>query len=144
MAGKVFVVYASRTGNTRKVAEAVARAVDGVLVDARKEPLPKVGPEDVVFVGSGVYFGRPARGLLRALKAWDVPRGLKVALFGTYGGRPAHLEVLEDVLREKGAQVVGRFSCRGRDWFLLGLLGRGRPSEEDLKRAQEFAKRVIG
>jgi len=144
MAGKVYVVYASLTGNTRKVAQAMAEAVGATLVDVRKDPLPKVEPGDVIFVGDGVYGGRPSRALRRALRAWTLPRGVKAAVFGTYGGRPSQLPILERILAEKGAQVVDRFSCLGRDWFLLGLVGRGRPSAEDLKAAQAFARRVVG
>lgn len=144
MAGKVYVVYASLTGNTRKVAQAMAEAVGATLVDVRKDPLPKVEPGDVIFVGDGVYGGRPSRALRRALRAWTLPKGVKAAVFGTYGGRPSQLPILERILAEKGAQVVDRFSCLGRDWFLLGLVGRGRPSAEDLKAAQAFARRVVG
>jgi len=113
-------------------------------VDVRKDPLPKVEPGDVIFVGDGVYGGRPSRALRRALRAWTLPKGVKAAVFGTYGGRPSQLPILERILAEKGAQVVDRFSCLGRDWFLLGLVGRGRPSAEDLKAAQAFARRVVG
>lgn len=144
MAGKVYVVYASLTGNTRKVAQALAEAVGGTLVDVRRDPLPKVEAGDVVFVGDGVYFGRPSRALRRALSAWDLPKGVKAAVFGTCGGRPSQLPILERILREKGAQVVDRFYCPGRDWFLLGLVGRGRPSAEDLAAAKTFAKKVVG
>jgi flavodoxin len=143
MAGKVYVVYASLTGNTQKVARAMAEAVGAILVDVRKDPLPKVEPGDIVFVGDGIYFWRPSRAMRRALSSWALPKGVKAAVFGTYGGKPAQLGVLEKILREKGAEVVDRFSCMGRDWFVLGLIGRGRPSEEDLKAAREFAKKVI-
>ncbi|MCS7216992.1 MAG: hypothetical protein NZ924_04900 [Candidatus Bipolaricaulota bacterium] len=144
MAGKVYVVYASLTGNTRKVARALAEAVGGTLVDVRREPLPKVEPGDVIFVGDGVYGWRPSRALRRALLAWALPQGVRAAVFGTYGGRPSQIEVLAKILQEKGARVVDRFACPGRDWFLLGLVGRGRPSPEDLKVAQEFARKVVG
>lgn len=143
MAGKVYVVYASLTGNTRKVAQALAEAVGGVLVDVRRDPLPRLEPGDVVFVGDGVYGGRPSRALRRALSSWDLPQGVKAAVFGTYGGRPSQLPVLERILQAKGAQVVDRFACLGRDWFLLGLVGRGRPSPQDLEAARNFAQRVV-
>ncbi len=143
MAGKVYVVYASLTGNTRKVAQAIAKAVGGTLVDVRKDPLPKVEPGDVLFVGDGVYGWRPSRAMRKALASWPLPKGVKAAIFGTYGGKPAQIPVLEKILREKGAEVVEGFSCMGRDWFVLGLIGRGRPSPDDLKAAQEFARRVV-
>lgn len=144
MARKIYVVYASLTGNTRKVAKAMAEAVGGTLVDVRRDPLPKVEPGDVVFVGDGVYGGRPSRAMRRALGAWDLPKGIKAAVFGTHGGRPSQLAILGDLLHQKGAQVVESFSCVGRDWFLLGFWGRGHPSPQDLQAAQAFAKKVVG
>lgn len=138
------MLYASLTGNTRKVAKAIAEAVGATLVDVRRDPLPKVEPGDVIFVGDGVYGWRPSRAMRRALRALTLPKGAKAAVFGTYGGKPSQLAVLEKILREKGAEVVDRFSCMGRDWFFLGLIGRGRPSEEDLRAAREFAKKVVG
>ncbi len=144
MTRKIYVVYGSLTGNTRKVARAMAETVGATLVDVRREALPKVGPEDVVFVGDGVYGGRPSQAMRRALSAWALPMGIKAAVFGTYGGRPSQLAILEKILQGKGAQVVDRFSCLGRDWFLLGLVGRGRPAQEDLQAAREFAKKVVG
>lgn len=141
--GKVYVVYASLTGNTRKVAKAIAEAAGATLVDVRGESLPKVESGDVIFVGDGVYGMRPSRVMRRALRAWALPPGIKAAVFGTYGGAPSQISRLEQMLRKKGAHVVDRFSCLGRDWFFLGFLGRGRPSEEDLQAAREFAKRVV-
>lgn len=144
MAGKVYVVYASLTGNTRRVARAIAEATAGVLVDVRRKALPKVEPADIIFLGDGVYFGRPSRAMGRALRAWVLPKGVRAAVFGTYGGKPAQLEILEKLLREKGAEVRERFSCPGRDWFFLGVVGRGRPSPADLRAAAAFAKKVLG
>jgi flavodoxin len=47
-------------------------------------------------------------------------------------------------LEEKGLTVVGEFSCRGFDTYglmkLVGGIERGRPNEQDLRDAEEFAK----
>jgi flavorubredoxin len=113
MARKVYVVYASLTGNTRKVAQAIAGAVGGALVDVRKDPLPKVESGDVIFVGDGVYGWRPSRAMRRALSSWALPKGVKAAVFGTYGGKPAQLGVLEKILRGKGRGSGGSFLLHG-------------------------------
>lgn len=63
-------------------------------------------------------------------------------MFGTYGAQAKQLDALAELLTEKGAQVVGRFACPGRDWFTLGVLQRGRPREEDLAAARAFARKL--
>ena len=63
---KVLVVYYSRSGNTEKMAQAVAagvKEVPGVDVEAR--PVGKVTPDDLlaadgIIMGSPVYFGSVA------------------------------------------------------------------------------------
>ena len=60
---RVFVIYYSRSGNTKKMAEAVAAAakkVSGVEVDLR--PVAEVKPDDLlavdgIIMGSPVYYG---------------------------------------------------------------------------------------
>ena len=71
---KILVVYHSQTGNTRKMAEAVARgaaSIEGVIVDLKKAE--EAGVEDLLScdglaVGSPEYFGYMAgmvQGFLR-------------------------------------------------------------------------------
>jgi hypothetical protein len=45
---------------------------------------------------------------------------------------------MERELRRKGAVVTGRFHCAGKFSFIR----KGRPSENDLERAREFARSV--
>ena len=45
---------------------------------------------------------------------------------------------LEDVVVAKGAEVVGRFNCRGRFLFLLW----NHPTGKDLENARRFAREV--
>jgi len=51
---------------------------------------------------------------------------------------------LKEKLLEKGLNVIGEFSCRGFDTSqaakVIGGLHKGRPNEEDLKQAENFAK----
>lgn len=136
----ISVVYGSLTGNTRRVAEAMAGEL-AVGLRAAKE-LAHLEKTDLLFLGSGVYGSRPSAPVRRLLK--DVPTlvGAKVALFGTYGGSPSQLDWMARLVEKKGGEILGRFSCKGRDWFVLGLVARGHPSATDLSAAAAFARQV--
>jgi flavodoxin I len=136
----VRIVYGSLTGNTRRVAEAIGKEL-AVLPRAAKEPQSLEGG-DLLFLGSGVYGGRPAGAVRRLLSAATSLAGVKVALFGTYGGTPNQLDWMARAVQEKGGEVLGRFSCKGRDWFVLGLVARGHPSAADLSAAAAFTRQA--
>ena len=131
------VVYYSLTGNTRKVAEAIAAEL-GVAAENVKA---KDGLADgsLVFLGAGLY--GPLRG-------WDLKqfiggndfRGRKVALFGTSGaGRGEELAALEELVEARGAEVVGRFFCSGQ---FLYVVNRRHPTSQDLDNARMFAREM--
>lgn len=133
------MIYASRTGNTRKVAEAIADELGVRAVDIREEE-PEIGEVDLLVVGDGVYGWRPSREMVEFLSRLTSLKGVKVVLFGTYGAWPAQLPYLRRILEGKGAEVIGTFSCPGEDRLFLGLLRRGRPNEGDLERARVFIR----
>lgn len=139
---RVLVVYASLTGNTREVARAIAGELGAHALDVRKASAKDFAQPELLFVSDGVYFGRPSRAMLRFLRGLPKLKGVKAAVFGTYGTQARQLDALAKILAGKGAEVVDRFSCPGRDWFVLGFLQRGRPSEEDLAAARAFARRT--
>ncbi len=136
---KTRVIYASLTGNTAKVARAIAAALGVEPEDVRDLKSGDVAGVGLLLVGDGVYGWKPSRRMVRFLKGLPDLRGVKAAVFGTYGARPTQLPVLKGLLTEKGAEIIGEFACPGVDWFTLGLLRRGRPSERDLERARAFA-----
>jgi flavodoxin len=134
------VIYSSLTGNTRRLAEAMAGAL-GVAAEPAKEVASLDGVE-LLFLGSGVYAGRPGLSMARLLRRVRELSGVRVGLFGSYGGDPNHLERMAEGVQAKGAQVIGRFSCRGRDWFALGLVARGHPSRAEVEAAAAFARQT--
>lgn len=134
------VLYASLTGNTRRVAKAIADELSCPALDVRREAIPDLSSVGLLVVGDGVYFGRPSPAMRRVVGALPDLAGTKAAVFGTYGAKPSQLSKLASTLSAQGAKVIGEFSCPGRDWFVLGLLQRGRPSLDDLAAARAFAR----
>jgi len=70
----------------------------------------------------------------------------KAFVFSTRGAPRlgSYHRALKSQLEEKGVTIVGEFSCRGFDTYgamkLIGGIAKGRPNEQDLREAQEFAK----
>ena len=62
-------------------------------------------------------------------------------LLCTYGGSSG-TKAIEEVLRAKGARLVGSFGCKGYDTFgpfgLVGGIAKGHPDETDLENARRF------
>jgi flavodoxin len=140
-------------GNTARVAEAMA-SVLGAEVAAPAEVSPaSVGERELVGFGSGVYYGR----MHEAIFEWvgclpdGAGQGRRAFVFSTSGlpflARVWH-QPLKKLLRRKGFEVVGGFSCGGYDtwgplWFLGGL-NRRHPDDRDMERARAFAERLLG
>ncbi len=147
----VIVCTSMHHGNTRKVAEAMAEAVGGTVLqpaEAGKKPF-----EDGVLLGfgSGIYFGRHHKSILSLAAELPEASGRRAFIFSTsgMGYRPAlvfgkdYHRALRDILVRKGFLITGEYSCKGYDtygiWGKLGGIARGRPSERDLANAGQFA-----
>ncbi|GHV51567.1 hypothetical protein AGMMS49579_07150 [Spirochaetia bacterium] len=131
------VIYASRKGNTKKVAEFIARGL-GVKPEA-VGPATKIEHADVLFVGGALYAGGidgKLRTFLETLKSGQVD---KVVTFSTSAGGKTILSAVKSILEPKNIKVADEaFYCKGS--FLC--INMGRPNEEDLKHAEDFAKKV--
>ncbi|HMF29779.1 MAG TPA: flavodoxin family protein, partial [Candidatus Lokiarchaeia archaeon] len=83
---KILICYHSQTGNTEKVARAMAEALEGedvTVLPARKVKPDSIGDYDLALLGSGVYgaqVGEPTRKLVKKATAFP-PR---CALFWTH------------------------------------------------------------
>jgi flavodoxin len=131
---KAVVIYCSQTGNTKKVAEAIAE----VLGTKAKSVGEKIDLRncDLICVGTGVHATRPEGGMTSFLKGLEKLEGRKGAVFGTYWILTGFLNTLESLLKERGVDVIGKWGCKGQ----FGRFNRGRPNEKDLEDAREFAK----
>lgn len=130
------VIYYSLTGNTKKVAEAIASELDVEAENVKSKDI--LAEDSFVFLGAGLYGPLRGWGLKRFIdrNRFD---GRKVALFGTSGeGKGREVGALEEAVAAKGADVAGSFFCRGRFLFLK----RDHPTSKDLANARKFAREV--
>ena len=133
------VVYFSRGGKTKKVAEAIAQELGCTAIDIKQET-PDPSEADMLIIGSGNYGGNTDKTLRTFINNLQPSTVKKAAVFATSGGPdPKVISVLQQALEAKGYNVVSSFKCRGK--FLL--LNRGHPNEEDLKSAKAFARDLM-
>ncbi len=134
------VVYHTTTGNTRKVAEAVAAAA-GVKAESIEDSELSSAPVDLLFVGDGLYGGKPHKKTVAFISSLDPGKVKNAAVFATYGGQARIGEELKKHFQEKGIHLIGEpFTCRGRAWIFIN---RSHPDESDLNRARAFAKAAV-
>jgi flavodoxin len=138
------VIYFSRGGNTQKVAAAIAGELGVKPVHIRwAKSLPE---ETDIFLGSGLYFMRPARMVRNFIRSHDL-RGKKIAIFGTStSGFGIETLWMEWRLKRKGAIITGKYYCAASFALRIGksrfCLRGGRPSDKDFEGARQFARSV--
>lgn len=138
-------------GNTRAVAERMARPLGAVVADPDELTGPWAERSQVLGIGSGIYYGR----FHRSVRDWiaKLPpnhgAGRKIFVYSTSGLpflSPLYHWPIKRALRKSGFEVVGEFTCRGHDTFgplrLFGGLHRRHPNSADLQRAETFATNV--
>ncbi|MFD0354217.1 flavodoxin family protein [Streptomyces sp. NPDC127110] len=145
----VIVCTSVSHGNTRRVADTMARVLGAAVVSPGEADLAELAAADLVGFGSGVYLGRLHPNLTGLVRALPNVRG-RAFVFATSGLpelRPApYTRPLVRRLAAKGFRVEGTFTCRALDtWGPFGLVGgvnRQRPDAGDLAAARAFAERL--
>jgi flavodoxin len=158
---KVLVTYFSRTGNTKKIAEAIHDSIGQDKVILPMDKVEDMGSYSLIFIGFPVQSHSLPYKVEVFLK--KVPAGKKIALFSTHGSLPGmrlSREALEyaSILVAK-AKLLGTFACRGKvSMQALEVLGRSpehetwadmaasastHPDEYDIADARAFAKWVL-
>ena len=144
MAGGIVVAWSSRTGNTRRVAEAVASALPGAELLPADE-VDAVPGDCAFFCGFWVDKGEVSEDALRLLRR---TRGVPVFLFGTMGGNPgdersrAYLAKKLAGLRGEGIRIASLRMFQGKiDPAVVERMNRTRPmTEESRARLEEAAR----
>ena len=147
----IAVVYFSQTGQTLKVAEAMAAGLREKKHNVKVLAMQKLKPADIkncdlLGVGSPCFESQAPAAVLTWLMSWPSLNGKPAFVFATAGGAPGRvLYDLTRTLRGKGAKVIGGFMGRGMVHHPAPCLtGRlpNRPNQEDLAQARTFALAV--
>ncbi|MFO7678390.1 MAG: flavodoxin family protein [Thermoplasmatota archaeon] len=130
------VIYFSRKGNTKKIAQAIASELKVTAEDVKHAKLLE---DTFVFLGSGCYGGKPSQKITQFITD-NTFESREVAIFGTSGsGEGKEVIEMENTLTSKKALIKGTYFCKGK--FLFS--NRGRPNDQDVKDAEKFAKRMV-
>jgi flavodoxin len=145
---RVIVVYESKYGNTKIVAERISEglnAAKGIKVDLRSlkdVDVSKIPEYDVILVGSPNHMGGPTRGIKKfidKLGKLDL-KDKQAATFDTYGSKDFEKAVkkMEKSLAEKvqGLTIVSP----GLSIRVHGM--KGPIVEEELPKCKEFGKKI--
>ena len=135
---KIAVRYYTKTGNTRRLAEAVAAAVG---VEALPLSAPLAEPVDVLFLGNSYYafsIDPEVRDFVRKL---DRSKVGKIVNFGSAAMLNSTYKKVKAEADKVGIPMDEReFHCKGE----FKGVHKGKPDAADLKAAAEFALQIVG
>lgn len=128
---KTLIAYSSKTGNTKKVAQAISQVVQGDLIDIRDNP--NIDDYDTIIVG---YWARRGRADDLADEFMQRIHGKNVGVFATVGAypeSPAGQKVIRygvDCLEKNGNCVKAFFHCHGKIDPALAERAKKRPADD--------------
>lgn len=145
---KIYEIYFSPTGGTKKVADSLAQGLTGEVipldltkhgVDSKSVMLTK---EDLAVIAVPSYGGRvpvPAAERLAELNG----NGARVVLICVYGNRAYEdtLVELEDVVKQAGFHVISAVAAIA-EHSIARQFASGRPDNQDFQQLSEFAKQI--
>ena len=136
---KALIIYKSvHHGNTEKIAKIMANVFEAELLDLKDANTDIVKNYDLIGFGSGIFYSKPHKKLIRFVDEFDNVENRKAFVFSTSGKEETKFNnLLIEKLSDKGFEVIGDFNCKGFDTWgplkLIGGINKGKPDEEDLK-----------
>ena len=132
----IAVRYFTRSGNTKKLALAIAEAAG---VEAKEVSVPLTEQTDILFLGSSVY----AAGVDDAVKKFLAENHDRIGTiynFSTAAIISSTYGQIKKLAAEHGIKVADEeYHCRGS----FTVMHKGHPDEADIQQAAAFAKRVL-
>jgi len=134
---KAAVRYYTKTGNTKRLAEAVAGAVGA---EALPISVPVTEPVDVLFLGNSYYAFSIAPEVREFVRGLDKEKVGRIVNFGSAAMLNSTWKKVKAEADKAGIPMDEReFHCKGE----FKGVHKGRPNEEDTRAAAEFAKKIM-
>ena len=135
---KIAVRYYTKTGNTKRLAEAVAQAVGAEALPISE---PVAEKADILFLGNSYYaftIDPEVRAFIRSL---DKSKIGKIVNFGSAAMMNSTWKKVKAEADKAGIAMEPReFHCKGE----FKGIHKGKPDAEDLAAAAAFSKSVVG
>ncbi len=133
----IAVRYYTKTGNTKRLAEAVAEAAGA---EALPLSSPIEEPVDILFLGNSYYAFTIDPEVREFIRNLDREKVGKIVNFGSAAMLNSTYKKVKAEADKAGIPMDAReFHCKGE----FKGLHKGRPNAEDLAAAAEFAKGII-
>ena len=134
---KIAVRYYTKTGNTKRLAEAIAEAVGA---EALPISTPVTEPVDILFLGNSYYAFSIDPEVRDFVKGLDKNMVGRIVNFGSAAMLNSTYKKVKAEADKVGIKMDEReFHCKGE----FKGLHNGKPDESDMKAAAEFARKVI-
>ncbi|MCR4952426.1 MAG: hypothetical protein K6A40_14025 [Solobacterium sp.] len=135
---KTAVRYYTKTGNTKRLAEAVARAAG---VEALPISVPVTEPVDILFLGNSYYAFSIDPEVRKFIQSLDQTKVGRIVNFGSAAMLNSTWKKVKAEADKKGIAMDEReFHCKGE----FKGIHKGKPDAEDLKAAEQFTAEILG
>lgn len=140
----LIVVKSKHQGNTQKIAEAMAEVAPVTVTMLEDVKRYKLSEYDIVGFGSGIYFGKHDKELLKFVKSVCDKKAYSF-VFSTSGAKSfeKNNSSLVKLLESKNKVVLGSFGCLGYGKLLFIPMNRNHPDIDDFDAAQKFIVEII-
>jgi flavodoxin len=129
----ISVIYYSKLGHSKKIAQAIADELGVKAQDIRDNP--EIKDIESLYVVSGIYGGKSAPDMLEFLKTLDGQQIKQAYLLTSSGGKTTRAAEVRTVLTKLGIPVAEeKFTCQGA----IFLFGMGHPNKADIQNAIQY------
>lgn len=146
------IIYSSRSGNTKILAEEIADVIGCNAVNLNDQDISDIDLNEIetIFLGSGVYGGKLDKKVIKFVRRlnsaeFHLKKPIRLAFFITWLGRgnsaiSAIALCTKMIENEMIVSVKDSFICLGESF---GLIRKGHPDKGDLYNVREWAKAVL-
>lgn len=135
------IVYSSKTGNTKKIAESIAERINpDVMCDIKDIDVTSLNKEDIIFIGGWIDKGYMNKEVMEFIEKIE---NQKVAFFFTLGAYPNSMHTfdcidnIKNALLKNNNEVLAHYHCQGAidpkliSWMKELPEGHGHAPDED-------------
>ena len=135
---KIAVRYYTKTGNTKRLAEAIGEAVGA---EALPISTPVSEAVDILFLGNSYYAFSIDPEVRNFIKGLDKSKIGKIVNFGSAAMLNSTYKKVKAEADKVGIPMDEReFHCKGE----FKGIHKGKPDEADMKAAADFARKIVG